>query len=496
MGRAPCCEKIGLKKGPWAPEEDQKLTSYIRENGRESWRVLPKKAGLLRCGKSCRLRWTNYLRPDIKRGEFSPDEEQTIIQLHALLGNKWSAIATQLPKRTDNEIKNYWNTHLRKKLLKMGFDPTTHKPKTGSTSCNSSLLESPSHSNSSSSVIHMVQWETVRLEAEARLARESKMRAKGLWPSSAPWNSQEASCHVPSSKLDDGDLMSSEQDYGCLMASLKQNHAGLLASSEQENSSCTTLNSVELMTRLQNWETSLQGQGGLMPPDTWRLSNLISSVEGRESSSCTSPLYKLNHGSPTSTLCSLDQSSKQQLGIQYSTSSQARKISWTNNLLPNPHNPPNSSNDFLKPLPSKKPSQLGDDLQAVSYKISGGEISLLSLPGLQDLIQFDGFSMKRDDDSIVSSTFVLDSATDSSRLFGEIDLVSEDICSARSSSAASGSDNGQISYSALLNEEYADCFWNNVLKEVVYSPMQEQIESNESNTIQNNSTINTFSCSI
>ncbi|KAL4602083.1 hypothetical protein ACB092_10G026800 [Castanea dentata] len=130
MGRSPCCDENGLKKGPWTPEEDQKLTDYIKSHGHGSWRSLPKQAGLNRCGKSCRLRWTNYLRPDIKRGRFSEDEERKIISLHSVLGNKWSRIATQLPGRTDNEIKNYWNTHLRKKLLQMGIDPTTHKPRT------------------------------------------------------------------------------------------------------------------------------------------------------------------------------------------------------------------------------------------------------------------------------------------------------------------------------------------------------------------------------
>ncbi|KAM3243929.1 hypothetical protein ACQJBY_055698 [Aegilops geniculata] len=130
MGRSPCCDENGLKKGPWTPEEDQKLTDYIEKHGHGSWRALPKLAGLNRCGKSCRLRWTNYLRPDIKRGKFTPEEEQTILQLHSVLGNKWSAIAKHLPGRTDNEIKNFWNTHLKKKLIQMGFDPMTHRPRT------------------------------------------------------------------------------------------------------------------------------------------------------------------------------------------------------------------------------------------------------------------------------------------------------------------------------------------------------------------------------
>ncbi|KAF3775365.1 Transcription factor [Nymphaea thermarum] len=171
MGRSPCCEKVGLKKGPWTPEEDQKLLTYIEEHGHGSWRALPLKAGLLRCGKSCRLRWTNYLRPDIKRGKFSLQEEQTIIQLHALLGNRWSAIATHLPKRTDNEIKNYWNTHLKKRLAKMGIDPLTHKPKSDALSA-----AADGQSKNAATLSHMAQWESARLEAEARLVRESRIR--------------------------------------------------------------------------------------------------------------------------------------------------------------------------------------------------------------------------------------------------------------------------------------------------------------------------------
>ncbi|XP_039048553.1 transcription factor MYB102-like [Hibiscus syriacus] len=119
----------GLKKGPWTAEEDQILIDDIQQHGHGKWRTLPKNAGLRRCGKSCRLRWANYLRPDIKRGKFSTEEEETIIQLHNVLGNKWSAIAARLPGRTDNEIKNYWNTHIKKKLLRMGIDPITHIPR-------------------------------------------------------------------------------------------------------------------------------------------------------------------------------------------------------------------------------------------------------------------------------------------------------------------------------------------------------------------------------
>lgn len=128
MGRHSCCYKQKLRKGLWSPEEDEKLLNYITKHGHGCWSSVPKLAGLQRCGKSCRLRWINYLRPDLKRGAFSQQEENLIVELHAVLGNRWSQIAAQLPGRTDNEIKNLWNSCIKKKLRQKGIDPNTHKP--------------------------------------------------------------------------------------------------------------------------------------------------------------------------------------------------------------------------------------------------------------------------------------------------------------------------------------------------------------------------------
>ncbi|KAK8594004.1 hypothetical protein V6N13_042465 [Hibiscus sabdariffa] len=210
MGRPPCCDIVGIKKGPWTPEEDIILVSYIQEHGPGNWRSVPTNTGLLRCSKSCRLRWTNYLRPGIKRGNFTPHEEGMIIHLQALLGNKWAAIASYLPQRTDNDIKNYWNTHLKKKLKKFpsaNLEPHSSTSTTDQLVSKSNSLEFASTSSSSAAAAATTTTYASSTENISRLL-QGWMRST---PKTTTNNEDDSSLILKESGCRDRDLISREE---------------------------------------------------------------------------------------------------------------------------------------------------------------------------------------------------------------------------------------------------------------------------------------------
>ncbi|CAL1408513.1 unnamed protein product [Linum trigynum] len=116
-----------LRRGPWTLEEDSLLSHYIARHGEGRWNMLAKCAGLKRTGKSCRLRWLNYLKPDTKRGNLTPKEQLLILELHSKWGNRWSRIAQHLPGRTDNEIKNYWRTRVQRQARQLNIESNSKK---------------------------------------------------------------------------------------------------------------------------------------------------------------------------------------------------------------------------------------------------------------------------------------------------------------------------------------------------------------------------------
>uniref|UniRef100_A0A8I6WD49 Uncharacterized protein n=2 Tax=Hordeum vulgare subsp. vulgare TaxID=112509 RepID=A0A8I6WD49_HORVV len=170
---------MAARKGPWTEKEDAQLVWFVRLLGERRWDFLAQVSGLRRTGKSCRLRWVNYLHPGLKRGRITADEERLILTLHAEWGSRWSRIARKLPGRTDNEIKNYWRTHMRKKAQeekmmaknKASSDSTAANSLTTTTTCSAST---PTATSSTTDAPQTSMGDEAEEEASTSATEEKK----------------------------------------------------------------------------------------------------------------------------------------------------------------------------------------------------------------------------------------------------------------------------------------------------------------------------------
>ncbi|XP_019160244.1 PREDICTED: transcription factor MYB36 [Ipomoea nil] len=248
MGRAPCCDKASVKKGPWSPEEDAKLKAYIEKQGTgNNWIALPQKIGLKRCGKSCRLRWLNYLRPNIKHGGFTEEEDNIICSLYISIGSRWSIIAAQLPGRTDNDIKNYWNTRLKKKLLGKRKQSQMnrlllagHHQEADNKETNGVSEENPFLQNLSNSALERLQLHMQLQGLQNPFSLYNNNNPQALWPGNKITPFQPKMADEPMNEQEQMRMLAAQPEYSSKMNELEScmnNNDGSSSLGQENNNS-------------------------------------------------------------------------------------------------------------------------------------------------------------------------------------------------------------------------------------------------------------------
>ncbi|AAF01538.1 putative transcription factor [Arabidopsis thaliana] len=175
-------EEGTVRKGPWTMEEDFILFNYILNHGEGLWNSVAKASGLKRTGKSCRLRWLNYLRPDVRRGNITEEEQLLIIQLHAKLGNRWSKIAKHLPGRTDNEIKNFWRTKIQRHMKVSSENMMNHQHHCSGNSQSSGMTTQGSSGKAIDTAESFSQAKTTTFNVVEQQSNENYWNVEDLWP--------------------------------------------------------------------------------------------------------------------------------------------------------------------------------------------------------------------------------------------------------------------------------------------------------------------------
>ncbi|XP_047323434.1 transcription factor MYB1-like [Impatiens glandulifera] len=260
-------EGLGIRKGAWSAEEDLLLTRYIHKHGEGNWHLIPKTSGLNRCRKSCRLRWLNYLSPNIKRGSFADDEIDLIVRLHKLLGNRWTLIAGRIPGRTANDVKNLWNVNLKRTQkpnysnLKSDILPkidTSNKvevirPRARTFSKNSFFLKNKSLMiKTRDNIIHKTCDKTTKLtypnQSKRTLLEHDQDNEGSLWNLKSPYN-EEVDIDMPSKD------MSPEQGNDYWQQYLSTPHSFALESAIEAD--CVFLEQQTLPELNTNWDDLL-----------------------------------------------------------------------------------------------------------------------------------------------------------------------------------------------------------------------------------------------